>query len=71
MEIWYWSEFLHNSKFTLTSKIAWNKQCSLLRGLTVYRECEGGIEKVITWITVWHHEAFRVMTNGDGEEQIF
>ena len=25
VEIWYWSEFPYNSKFTLTSKIAWNK----------------------------------------------
>ena len=25
MEIWYRSEFPYNSKFTLTSKIAWNK----------------------------------------------
>ena len=25
VEIWYWSAFPYNSKFTLTSKIAWNK----------------------------------------------
>ena len=25
METWYWSAFLYNSKFTLTSKKAWNK----------------------------------------------
>ena len=25
METWYWSAFHYNSKFTLTSKIAWNK----------------------------------------------
>ena len=27
VEIWYWSEFPYNSKFTLTSKKAWNKHC--------------------------------------------
>ena len=29
VEIWSWSEFLYNSEFTLTSKIAWNKQYRL------------------------------------------
>ena len=26
VETWYWSAFRYNSKFTLTSKIAWNKR---------------------------------------------
>ena len=30
--IWYWSKFLYNSKFTLTSKISWNKQCRYKEG---------------------------------------
>ena len=30
-----------------------------------HHECEGGIEKSIQRITLWHHEACRVMTNGD------
>ena len=34
-------------------------------------ECEGGIEKSVPSITIWHHEACRVMTNGDYEGQIF
>ena len=34
-------------------------------------ECEGRIEKSIPRITVWHHEACQVMTNGDPEGQIF
>ena len=37
----------------------------------IYHEREGGIEKSIPRITVWHHEAYRVMTNGDHEERIF
>ena len=32
-------------------------------------ECEDGIEKSVPRITVWHHEACRVMTNGVHEGQ--
>ena len=39
--------------------------------IRIYQECEGGIEKSVRGITVWHHEACLVMTNGDREEQIF
>ena len=34
-------------------------------------ECEGRIEKLVPRIAIWHHEACRVMTNGDPEGQIF
>ena len=37
----------------------------------VYHECEGRIEKSVQRIAVWHHEACRVMTNGDPEGWIF
>ena len=37
----------------------------------IYPECEGRIEKSVPRIAVWHHEACRVMTNGDSEGQIF
>ena len=33
--------------------------------------CEGGIEKSLPRITTWHHEACRVMTNGNHEGHIF
>ena len=33
-------------------------------------EFEGGIEKSIPRIIVWHHKACRVKTNGDREERI-
>ena len=36
----------------------------------IYHEWEGGIEKSVPRITDWHHEACRVMTNGDPEGQI-
>ena len=39
--------------------------------IKTYHECEGGIEKSIRLITVWHHKACRVMTNADPEGWIF
>ena len=39
--------------------------------IRIYTECEGRIEKSVPRITVWHHEACRVMTNGDPEGRIF
>ena len=39
--------------------------------IRIYHECEGGIEKSVPRITNWHHEACRVMTNGDREGLIF
>ena len=37
----------------------------------IYHECEGRIEKSVPRITVWHHQACRVMTNGGPEGWIF
>ena len=42
-----------------------------LKNIRVSLECKGVIEKSVLRITVWHHEACRVMTNGDREGQIF
>ena len=39
--------------------------------IRIHNECEGGIEKSVLRITVWHHKACRVMTNGDHDGQIF
>ena len=39
--------------------------------IRVHHECEGMIEKSAPRIAVWHHEACRVMTNGDHEVRIF
>ena len=39
--------------------------------IRIYHECEGRIEKSVPRIAVWHHEACRVMTNGDPEGRIF
>ena len=38
--------------------------------LRIRHECEGGIGKSVPRITDWHHEACRVMTNGDCKGQI-
>ena len=43
----------------------------LLNIIRIYHECEGRIEKSVPKTAVWHHEACRVMTNGDTEGQIF
>ena len=37
VEMWYWSEFLYNSKFTLMSKKAWNKHCRYKEGWLYFR----------------------------------
>ena len=37
----------------------------------IYHECYGRREKIIMRIAVCHHEACRVMTNGDSEGRIF
>ena len=39
--------------------------------IRIHHEFEGGIVKSVPRITVWHHEACRVMTNGDPEGRIF
>ena len=39
------------------------------KSIRICHECE--IEKSVPRITDWHHEACRVMTNGDPEGQIF
>ena len=44
---------------------------SVRRNIITYRESEGGIEKSVPMLAVQHHEACRVMTNGDCEGQIF
>ena len=41
------------------------------KNIRIYHECEGRIEKSVPRITVWNHEACRVMTNGDPEGLIF
>ena len=42
-----------------------------LRNIRIYHECEGRIEKSVPRIAVWHHEACRVMTNGDSKGRNF
>ena len=41
------------------------------KNIIIYHECEGRIEKSVPRIAVWLHEAYRVMTNGDPDGQIF
>ena len=39
--------------------------------IRIHHECEGGIEISVPMITDWHHEACRVMANGDREVRNF
>ena len=39
--------------------------------IRIHHECEGRIEKSAPRIALWHHEACRVMTNGDPEGRSF
>ena len=43
----------------------------MLYNIRIYHECEGRIEKSVPRITVWHHEACRVNTNGDPRAGFF
>ena len=43
----------------------------LFKNIRIHHECDGGIEKSVPRITDWHHEACRVMPNGDREGRIF
>ena len=42
-----------------------------LKHIRIHHDCEGWIEKPVTRITFWHHEAYRTMTTGDPEGQNF
>ena len=46
----------------------WSLKYEIIR---IHHECESGIEKSVPRITEWHHELWRVMTNGDHEGRIF
>ena len=39
--------------------------------IRIHHECEGGIEKSVPRIIVWHQEACRVMTSDDPKGRIF
>ena len=37
--------------------------------IRIHHECEARIEKSVPRIAVWHHEACRVMANGDSKRR--
>ena len=51
--------------------ICFNNHLAIEEIIRIHHECEGRIEKSAPRMTVWHHEACRVMTNSDPEGQIF
>ena len=48
-----------------------SKDSLVQENIIIHHECKGWIEKYVSRITDWHHEACRVMTNGDPEGRIF
>ena len=44
---------------------------NMFENIRIYHEYGGTIEEFVPRIAVWHHEACRVMTNGDPEGRIF
>ena len=42
-----------------------------LKHIRISYDCESRIVKSVLRITVWHHEACRVMANGDPEGRVF
>ena len=38
---------------------------STFENIRIHHDCEGRIEKSVRKITAWHHEAYRVMPNGE------
>ena len=67
---------LPNNRFTIICFLCQQhrkKTAQQAYGIKIIRSrhgCEGWIEKAVPMITDWHHEACRVMTNGDREERI-
>ena len=74
--VWEWDRKnqIGGSQFGITRLAEW-WQTVILRDwffcFTQKMECEGGMEKSERRVTVWHHEACRVITNGDPEGQLF
>ena len=61
----------HTHARTDNVKTVYPPQTKFAGGITIYHKCEGRLEKSIRRIAFWHHEACRVMTNGDLEGRIF
>ena len=71
--VWGWDRkiFPMGSLFVITRQPYNAKQWSSRQIIRIYHECEGRIEISFPRITDGHHEACRVMTNGDPEGRIF
>ena len=52
------------------TRIVTDNSCKVGWIIRIYHECVGRIEKSFLRIAIWHHEACRVITNGDPEERI-
>ena len=54
-----------HSEIQTLENLAYTKKYIEIQYIRIFHECEGRIEKSVPRIAVWHHEACRVMTNGD------
>ena len=65
---------LYNNKFDCSKTKGYKRLYffnKYINFITMYHECEGGIEKSVPRITDLHHETCLVMTIGDLEGRIF
>ena len=53
------------------SLMSWHLFAAVCKNIRIYHECEGRVETFVPRIAIWHHEACRMMTNGDPEGRIF
>ena len=68
------NQFVYNNDIGVSNNSNVTNQLisTILDGnIRIHPECEDRIEKIVSRITVWHHEACQVMTNDDHEGQIF
>ena len=71
--------FLCNNLLILLNFLYWNQvirqyvpsDSIFPQTIKIHHECEGRIEKSVPRFAIWHHEACRVMTNGDPQGRIF
>ena len=61
----YFKQCVLRFDYPLTYSVCFNDN------IRIYHECKDKIAKSIPWVAVWHHEACRVMTNGELEGGIF
>ena len=68
-KIWKYGDSVFGTE--VAGELKQSNPLNVIGTIRIHHVCEGGLEKSIPRITDWHHEACRVMTNGDHEGWIF